>query len=474
MGFGLFSPKMAAAAQPAAPPAAAPTALMLHVACTRTGQSGLPKVIECLDSGLSVHVVYAGDGNMPIHTAADAGMQDIVELLLDRGANIEGKDASGNSPLFRAVQSSKWALARFLISRAANVGTRNKKGQSLLYSFAMSNGTDALFLDILLDPAGAALSIHDRDSDDHTPLMVSAGYYNSARRALSLFVKKGARIDAVIRSSGRSALHIECSNISQYLTASADKAGALLSLGASHTLKDKDGNTPFDLITGTPKQRQTLLANLKASAFDRMAADAIVLRQDKKVYKRAYSVNKKLCLTDNKFCDVVFVCGNERVPAHKCILSAGSQVFEAMLDSMVSFREGEASEIPIPQSVTALKAALQFLYTGVVNKKVCQTEPKELLDLASMWALRDLTVECEIYAVDFITVQNVVPMLINAHLHGLDHLKECCFKLIKERLAEVTVHSTDYLELHAKQPALWEELKAELMSGQPVFKRVRK
>ena len=407
---------------------------------------------------------------MPIHTAADAGMQDIVELLLDRGANIEGKDAKGNSPLFRAVQSSKWALARFLISLAANVATRNKKGQCLLCAFGASNGTDALFLDILLDPAGAALSIHDRDSDDRTPLMVSAGNY-SARRALSLFVKKGARIDAVIRSTGQSALHSECSRIAQY---SITNAEFLLSLGASHTLKDKDGKTPFDLITGTPNKRQASLANLKASAFDRMAADAIVLRQKKKVYKRAYSVNKKLCLTDNKFCDVVFVCGNERVSAHKCILSAGSQVLEAMLDSMLSFREGEASEIPIPQSVTALKAALQFLYTGVVNKEVCQTEPMELLDLASMWALRDLIVECETYAVDFITVQNVVPMLINAHLHGLDHLKEGCFKLIKERLAEVTVHSTDYLELHAKQPALWEELKAELMSGQPVFKRARK
>ena len=456
---------MAAGVAAAIVPPAPPTVPMLHLNCART--AGLHKVIECLDSGISVHAVQSGD--MPIHTASSAGVKNVVELLLDRGANIEGEDSEGNTPIFRAIKTSNWALGRFLITRSANLATRNKKGQSLLFAFGLSNGSDSLFLDMLLDPARKALSLHERDSSDRTPLMASAGALNS--RVLGIFVEKGARIDAVMTSTGQSALHRACRD-QQY--SPPEVACKLLSLGASYTLKDKDGHTPFDCITGTPKQKQNTLVLLKASAFDRMTADTIALRADRKEYKCAYSVNKKLCLTDNKFCDVVFVCGEDRVLAHKCILSAGSHELESMLDSMVFFREGEASEISIPQSVNALKAALQYLYTGVVNKEVCKNEAMELLDLAAMWGLHDLIVECEINAVDFVNVQNVIHMLITAHIHGLDLLKEGCFALVKERLAEVTVHSTDYLELHAKQPALWEELKAQLVpAGQPASKRAR-
>ncbi len=47
-----------------------------------------------------------GNGNYPLHYAAQYGDKSIIEMLLARGANINAKDEGGRTPLHRAVEDN--------------------------------------------------------------------------------------------------------------------------------------------------------------------------------------------------------------------------------------------------------------------------------------------------------------------------------------------------------------------------------
>jgi len=71
------------------------------------------------DSALSV--------DTPLHLAAAKGLVSVVELLLDRGANINALDASGWSVLRRAIERSQPSVVSILISSGARVGSWDVK-----------------------------------------------------------------------------------------------------------------------------------------------------------------------------------------------------------------------------------------------------------------------------------------------------------------------------------------------------------
>ncbi len=64
----------------------------------------------------------------PLHFACIGGQQDVVELLLEKGANLEAVTVNGGTPLMRAVESANPALVQYLIDRGAKVQAENKKG----------------------------------------------------------------------------------------------------------------------------------------------------------------------------------------------------------------------------------------------------------------------------------------------------------------------------------------------------------
>jgi len=64
----------------------------------------------------------------PLHFACHAGMKDLVEYLLDQGANLEAASLNGATPFLRAIQSSKPAVVQYLIDRGCKVQVENKKG----------------------------------------------------------------------------------------------------------------------------------------------------------------------------------------------------------------------------------------------------------------------------------------------------------------------------------------------------------
>lgn len=66
----------------------------------------------------------------PLHHAAYAGHLEIIELLLEAGADVDAPALNGGTALMRAIQSSRPACVDVLLKAGADVNAENKTGMS--------------------------------------------------------------------------------------------------------------------------------------------------------------------------------------------------------------------------------------------------------------------------------------------------------------------------------------------------------
>lgn len=52
-----------------------------------------------------------------LHFACHAGQLDIVQYLLDNGAELDAQTTNGGTPIMRAIESSRESVVSFLIGR---------------------------------------------------------------------------------------------------------------------------------------------------------------------------------------------------------------------------------------------------------------------------------------------------------------------------------------------------------------------
>jgi ankyrin repeat protein len=193
------------------------------------------------------------NGACPIHIAALLANQKALELLLERGADLEMQDKEGLTPIFYAVQSKSLEIFYFLKEKGANLFHVEKQGRTLFY-WTASLGRMEL-LDVLLQ---AGLDPNATTKLGRTALSKSAwnGSVDIMRYLLKL---KNIQIE-VKDKNGRTALHNavwgsaggrEGKKMGQNATDSPECAELLISHGADLEAVDNAGNTPLCIACST-------------------------------------------------------------------------------------------------------------------------------------------------------------------------------------------------------------------------------
>lgn len=97
-----------------------------------------------LDKGAQVDVVASKGGHTPLHSATLTGNRNMVQLLLDRGANPNFRDNDGRTSLHHAVAGGRDAIVLLLLEKGGDVGIVSKRGMTPLGLCRMKDTTTPL------------------------------------------------------------------------------------------------------------------------------------------------------------------------------------------------------------------------------------------------------------------------------------------------------------------------------------------
>lgn len=141
-----------------------------------------------LNPGLCKRETCTNSGHTPLH-AASFWYPEIVEYLLEKGADVNVKNLEGETPLHYAVGSDSTRIVAILCENGANVNLKNKQGVTPVVKAVQRQKSDAL--DIMLKYK-ADLSIADNDGKTALHYAAIAGNGKMAE----YLVSKGPDINA--------------------------------------------------------------------------------------------------------------------------------------------------------------------------------------------------------------------------------------------------------------------------------------
>lgn len=128
------------------------------------------------------------------------------------------------------------------------------------------------------------------------------------------------------------------------------------------------------------------------------------------------------------FADVTLVVGDQRFPAHKSILAAGSEYFRALLFG--GMRESHEAEVEIGDvgSVDAFKHLLTYVYTARIQLSDLDEDlVLEILGLAHRYGFEELEDAISLFLRHSLSIRNVCLLYDASLLYGLGTLvKDCC------------------------------------------------
>ena len=197
------------------------------------------------------------DGDEPLHYAAKAGNVDLAEYLIAKGAPVDPADDQGKTPLMfvRSYMETKnkRSMLDLLLDKGADLHKRDARGYAAL-DIAAEVG-DLMILKQLLQ-RGASATAHDRNG--YTALF-RARTADIARELMA----RGANPKATARD-GRTPLHLAAKSNN------FDVAKLLIQSGANVSAADASGQTPMFLAVRSPSIEKALLeAGASVNATDR-------------------------------------------------------------------------------------------------------------------------------------------------------------------------------------------------------------
>ncbi|KAH9986223.1 ankyrin repeat-containing domain protein [Russula vinacea] len=117
-------------------------------------------------------------GNSPLHSAARSGIPDIVELLLNSGADVSARDISNATPLHEATKSGNLDVVRLLLGHGAGVNAREFNHKTPLHLTSLVGSLD---MSRLLIEHGAEINAQDDNGQIPFSIALGLGYRKLAR-----------------------------------------------------------------------------------------------------------------------------------------------------------------------------------------------------------------------------------------------------------------------------------------------------
>ena len=102
----------------------------LHTACLE-GRMNIVELIVNHSNPIDLDC-KTSRGDTPLHNATEKGNSEVVEYLIEKGANVNAKNNSRNTPLLIAVTNGHTAIAKMLIDHDCNLELKNKSSKTAL------------------------------------------------------------------------------------------------------------------------------------------------------------------------------------------------------------------------------------------------------------------------------------------------------------------------------------------------------
>lgn len=199
----------------------------LRYACAR---NMLPVINLLIDRGACINDEQKKEN--AIHTAINWYSLAAVELLLERGLDVNCRDADDVTPLQLAAWYGALDIATLLLEKGADLESRTLQGFTPLINAADGGNKDLLQLFLLRGAELNALTKRERSALDYA---VKNGDYESCE----MLIERGADLNG-FNEAGFSPLHVACS-LGRY-----DIVRLLVKHGAIINLKDITGRTAID------------------------------------------------------------------------------------------------------------------------------------------------------------------------------------------------------------------------------------
>lgn len=129
-------------AQPSAAPAqATPPAQETAVPAARAADRGLhdaiahgdyPSALKMIEDGADIEEKDANAGGSVLHFAVQKGKLPIIDLLVNRGADINSRTKTSTTPLHTAVFYGHLHVVEYLVSRGADINAQSALGATPL------------------------------------------------------------------------------------------------------------------------------------------------------------------------------------------------------------------------------------------------------------------------------------------------------------------------------------------------------
>ena len=185
-----------------------------------------------------------------LNTAVKKNCKEIIEILLQHGADINASDKYGITALhctasdkcecldeYTDANNINEDIAKLLLSKGANVNAQTKSGKTILHAAIYDRNVKVV--ELLLE---YNVDVNSTYKDDRTPLHLSA---QEADEVISeMLLNKGANINAK-QKDGTTALHIA----TRY--GHEEVVEVLLKCGARIDSKTKKGTTPLHIAAET-------------------------------------------------------------------------------------------------------------------------------------------------------------------------------------------------------------------------------